>query len=157
MSAPVPKRADQLVVGDRILPAYLPAPIVREPAKVEFVKLAEYRKHKYVHVSYVQDSGYYDSTSYDRDGRVEVYPAPPVGHGYSRAGDGETTQPIAGGLPAHLEDGRTGEVVMVGGQTATPVNEVDDSLSEPGYPAYAPCQPIGCDNGYHLPGCVEAD
>lgn len=30
----------------------------------------------------------------------------------------------------------------------TPVNEWDDSLDMP-----APCQPIGCDNGYHVPGC----
>ena len=37
---------------------------------------------------------------------------------------------------------------------AGPVNEIDDSLSEPGMPVYAPCRPIGCDNGYHLPGCV---
>jgi hypothetical protein len=32
------------------------------------------------------------------------------------------------------------------------VNEWDDSLDMP-----APCQPIGCDNGYHLPGCVFDD
>jgi hypothetical protein len=31
------------------------------------------------------------------------------------------------------------------------VNEYDDSLGIP-----APCQPIGCDNGYHLPGCTYA-
>jgi hypothetical protein len=154
MTAPVSKRADQLVVGDRILPHRLPAPYFKEPGEVVFVKVHDYRKGRYVFVAYVQDNGFYDSTSYEPDGEVEVYPAPPLGHDYSRAGDGETTQPIAGRLPAHLEDGRTGEVVMVGGQTATPVNEVDDSLSEPGYPVYAPCQPIGCDNGHHLPGCV---
>lgn len=28
------------------------------------------------------------------------------------------------------------------------VNEWDDSVGAP-----APCIPIGCDNGYHLPGC----
>ena len=38
-----------------------------------------------------------------------------------------------------------------------PVNEIDDSLSEPGYPVYAPCQPIGCDAGHHLSGCVYAE
>lgn len=31
------------------------------------------------------------------------------------------------------------------------VNEWDDSTDSP-----APCRPIGCDNGFHLPGCVYA-
>ena len=31
-------------------------------------------------------------------------------------------------------------------------NEWDDSIGAP-----APCQPIGCDAGYHLSGCVYAD
>lgn len=38
-----------------------------------------------------------------------------------------------------------------------PVNEVDDSLSSPDGIVYAPCQPIGCDNGHHLDGCVYAE
>lgn len=38
--------------------------------------------------------------------------------------------------------------------TAPKPNEVDDSLSDGDHIVYAPCQPIGCDNGYHLPGCV---
>lgn len=38
-----------------------------------------------------------------------------------------------------------------------PVNEVDDSLSSPDGIVYAPCQPIGCDNGQHLPGCAYAE
>lgn len=42
----------------------------------------------------------------------------------------------------------------VGGPLIT--NEIDDSLSEPGTTVYAPCQPIGCDNEMHLPGCVYA-
>jgi hypothetical protein len=37
---------------------------------------------------------------------LPVRPAPPVGHDYSRADDGETTQPIAGRIPPHIEDGR---------------------------------------------------
>lgn len=31
------------------------------------------------------------------------------------------------------------------------INELDDSIGAP-----APCQPIGCDNGIHLPGCYYA-
>lgn len=31
------------------------------------------------------------------------------------------------------------------------INEWDDSIEAP-----APCQPIGCDNGYHVPGCYYA-
>lgn len=45
----------------------------------------------------------------------------PPGFGYSRADDGESPQPSAGRIPAHHEDARTGEVVMVGGLTAVPV------------------------------------
>jgi len=40
---------------------------------------------------------------------------------------------------------------------AAPINEVDDSLSDEDGIVYAPCQPIGCDNGFHLPGCVYAE
>ncbi|GAA0550055.1 hypothetical protein GCM10010172_35150 [Paractinoplanes ferrugineus] len=41
--------------------------------------------------------------------------------------------------------------------TPTPVNEIDDSLSDGDDIVYAPCQPIGCDAGRHLPGCVYAE
>jgi hypothetical protein len=66
VTAPIPKRADQLVVSDRILPAFLPSP---------FFKEHDYRKGRYVFVAYMQDNGFYDSTSYEPGGRVEVYPA----------------------------------------------------------------------------------
>lgn len=36
------------------------------------------------------------------------------------------------------------------------VNEVDDSLSMEDVIVFAPCQPIGCDNGHHLPNCYYA-
>lgn len=40
-------------------------------------------------------------------------PADPVGHLYGRGDEGQDPQPAAGRLPAHLEDGVTGEVEMV--------------------------------------------
>jgi hypothetical protein len=39
MTRPTAKRADQLVVGDRILPAFLPSPFFQEPGEVVFVKV----------------------------------------------------------------------------------------------------------------------
>lgn len=39
--------------------------------------------------------------------------ADPVGHLYGRGDEGQDPQPAAGRLPAHLEDGVTGEVEMV--------------------------------------------
>lgn len=44
---------------------------------------------------------------------TEAVAADPTGLAYTRADDGETPQPAAGRLPAHLEDARTGEVEMV--------------------------------------------
>ena len=114
MTEPLPKRADQLVVGDRILHRFLPAPFAPGPAEVVFLKLHEYRGSRWVFVAYKQDNGFYDATSYMPEGEVEVYPAAdPTGQAYSREADGETTQPIAGRVPAHLEDARTGEVELV--------------------------------------------
>jgi hypothetical protein len=99
---PVPKRADKLVVRDRILPAFLPSPFFKEPGEVVFVKVHDYRKGRYVFVAYMQDNGFYDSTSYEPDGEVEVFPAPAdSGLGYSRADDGETTQAIGVREPLH--------------------------------------------------------
>jgi hypothetical protein len=109
---PVGKRAELIGVGDRILPEFLPSPYFREPGEVVFVKVHDYRKGRYVFLAYVQDNGFYDSTSYDPDGYIEVYPAD-TGLGYSRADDGETTQNLSGRVPSHHEDARTGEVFEV--------------------------------------------
>lgn len=115
MTEPIIKRADQLVVGDRILPGFLPSPWFPEPGEVVYVKVHDYRKGRYVFVAYMQDNGFYDSTSYEPGGEVEVYPAD-TGLSYSHADDGETTQPIAGHVPPHF-----GGVVNVGGHAAVEV------------------------------------
>lgn len=97
---PVSKRADQLVVSDRILPHRLPAPFFKDPGEVVFVKVHDYRKGRYVFVAYMQDNGFYDSTSYEPDGEVEVYPAPAAtGLDYSRPAD--DPQPSGGREPMH--------------------------------------------------------
>jgi hypothetical protein len=173
VTQPVTKRADQLVVGDRILPHRLPA-VASKPGEVLFVQVHEYRTARWVFVAYRLPDGFYDSTAYLPDGTVEVYPEIP-------ADDSEVTQPIAGRAPAELAGGliQVDPPRLIVGDTAAeqrdnayaayerdeaegfvpasaPVNEVDDSLSGDGFTVYAPCQPLGCDNGYHLPGCVYA-
>lgn len=36
------------------------------------------------------------------------------------------------------------------------IDDISDLLDEDDY-GPPPCQPIGCDNGYHRPGCVYAE
>lgn len=96
MTAPIPKRADQLIVGDRIAHHRLPSTYAEGPGEVVFVKAHTYRGHASVFVAYVHGDGYYDSTAYLPDSYVEVFPAAdPTGLGHSRADDPETTEPIA--------------------------------------------------------------
>jgi hypothetical protein len=97
VTQPVTKRADQLVVGDRILPHRLPA-VASKPGEVLFVQVHEYRTARWVFVAYRLPDGFYDSTAYLPDGTVEVYPESPTD-------DGEVTQPIAGRAPAELAGG----------------------------------------------------
>jgi hypothetical protein len=97
VTQPVTKRADQLVVGDRILPHRLPA-VASKPGEVLFVQVHEYRTARWVFVAYRLPDGFYDSTAYLPDGTVEVYPEIP-------ADDSEVTQPIAGRAPAELAGG----------------------------------------------------
>jgi hypothetical protein len=97
VAQPVTKRADQLVVGDRILPHRLPA-VASKPGEVLFVQVHEYRTARWVFVAYRLPDGFYDSTAYLPDGTVEVYLESP-------ADDGEVTQPIAGRAPAEVAGG----------------------------------------------------
>jgi hypothetical protein len=80
MSGPVPKFADQLVIGDRVPDQYLPHRFNKGPAEVVF--------------------GQHDSTTVLSAGRLMVHPAD-LGFHYTRADDDpETTQPLAGRGPA---------------------------------------------------------
>jgi hypothetical protein len=97
VTQPVTKRADQLVVGDRILPHRLPA-VASKPGEVLFVQVHEYRTARWVFVAYRLPDGFYDSTAYLPDGTVEVYPESPTD-------DGEVTQPIAGRAPSEVVGG----------------------------------------------------
>jgi hypothetical protein len=153
MTFPISKRADQLVVGDRILHKYLPSPWFPEPGEVVYVKVHDYRRGRYVFVAYMQDNGFYDSTSYQVDGYVQVIPAD-TGLGYSRPADGETTQPIAGRVPPHFgavvnEGGHTA-VEVAGGLIAIDPPEVARELHIPHCPArYDSSEPC-------VPGCRES-
>jgi hypothetical protein len=147
MTGPIAKRADQIVVGDRIPGESLPYQFAKGPAEVLFVCDATTLgdREEWTFVAYRHEDGYHDSTTVLSGAMFQVIPAPaadPTGLGYSRADDDpEVTQPIAGRVPAHLEDGRTGEVVMVGGHTAVEVDPpgliVGDTAAEQMANAYA--------------------
>lgn len=122
---PVARRADKIVVGDRIKAEYLPHTFNRSAGTVLYVHPYDMpgRGGRWLFAAYQLDNGACESATFMPDAMLHVYPAPdPVGHDYTRADDDpEVTQPIAGRLPAHHEDARTGEVVMVGGVTAVEV------------------------------------
>lgn len=125
------KRADQLVVGDRIDRRHLP--VFDEDAAVVFVRTyAEPGGERWAFVAFAYDSGYHDSTAFRPDAAITVTPAPtPPGFEYAREHgpeDGELTQP--GRIPPHFEDGRAaGEV---------PPTDPGDL---PGEQVNAPCRP----------------
>src|SRR6185369_13755223 len=111
---PIKRSADGLSVGDRILAAYLPA-VADETAEVVFAKPYTYVGEPWIFVAFQLPNGLIEATHYKADNGVEVYPAD-TGLSYSRADDGETTQPIAGRVPPHF-----GAVVSEGGHTAVEV------------------------------------
>jgi len=181
VSGLVPKPAADLVVGDRIPESQLIYKFNKGPAEVVF--LADEPEDSHTFIAYRYPNRRHESMTVRSEAVLDVYPAD-TGLSYSRADDGETTQPIAGRVPPHF-----GAVVNEGGHTAVqvagglieidppedpvcpvcrsryskhnalglrlhglaPANEYDESLD-----ALAPCQPIGCDNGHHVPGCFYA-
>jgi hypothetical protein len=97
------------------------------------------------------------------EAHYEAEAADPTGLNYTRADDGTDPQPSAGRVDPRYVDVVDAPVALVPllnvpmrDEHPRTVNEVDDSLSTPGETVYAPCQPIGCDNGFHLTGCVYA-
>jgi hypothetical protein len=72
----VAKRADQLVVGDRIAAKRLP--FASDPGEVLLVRLHDYRGADWVFVAWMQPDGYHDSTSFLPDATIEVVPAEPA-------------------------------------------------------------------------------
>jgi hypothetical protein len=110
---PVARRADKIVVGDRIPDEYLAFRFNQGPAEVAFVAHEVTQSLPWIFVAYRYPNGQHDSMTVRPEAVLEVFPGAPVGHDYSRADDGETTQPIAGRIPPHFEDGRA--VVEVGG------------------------------------------
>lgn len=115
-SVRIPKRADELVVGDRLLPEFVPAPR-SGPVVLLFVRVHEYRNAKWVFVAYRRDDGYHDSTAFMPDREVTVFPADPGEAGgmlFGRGDEGEQTQPVAGRIPPHFESGVTTAAVEDG-------------------------------------------
>lgn len=106
MTAPIAKRADQLVVGDRIPEESLPYRFAKGPAEVLFVCDATTLgdREGWAFVAYRHEDGYHDSTTVLANAVFQVAPAPaadPTGLSYSRADDGDSPQPSAGREPLH--------------------------------------------------------
>ena len=113
MTAPVLKRADELVVGDRIQPGHLPAYARSGEGVVRYVELYHYRGADWVFAAFATADGDRNCAHYLPAGEVLVIPGGPIGHDLSRPADGGEPQPVAGRIPPHFENGRTGEVVAI--------------------------------------------
>lgn len=108
MTALTSKRADQLVVGDRIQPGYLPAYARSGEGRVMLVDLYEYRGAPWVFVAFACADGDRNCTYYLPSGNLQVFPAE-TGLAYSRAD--EDPQPVACRVPPHM--GAVTEVGLV--------------------------------------------
>jgi hypothetical protein len=99
----VPKRADKLVVGDRIPNEQTAFPFNKGEATVVFVADEPDKNESHTFVAYRYPNGRHDSMTVRSEAELQVFPAAdPTGLAYSRADDGETTQPIAGRTPPHV-------------------------------------------------------
>lgn len=148
VTEPVAKRADQLVVGDRVPDEYLPYRFNPGPGEVVFTA-TEDGDETHTFFAWRYPNGQHESTTVRAAGELMVYPADPSGLTYSRADDDpETTQPIAGRVPAHLEDAVSGEVVVVGG--AKPLQFCNGAPVD----YAADCGELG-PHGPHGPGSVR--
>jgi hypothetical protein len=140
----IAKRADELVVGDRIPDEHLPYRFNRGPAEVVFV-VGEPGTfpgdEAYTFFAFRYPNGVHESTTVQSKAVLMVFPADPTGLGYSRADDGETTQNLAGRVPPHY-----GAVVNEGGHTAV---EVAGGLIEIDPPDDLPCEMRGAGHPPH--------
>lgn len=96
----VAKRADQLVVGDRIPDEHLAFRFNQGPAEVVFLALEDVSTLPWVFVAYRYPNGQHDSMTIRPEAVLQVFPAD-TGLSYSRADDGESPQPAAGREPLH--------------------------------------------------------
>jgi len=103
VTEPVPKRADQLVVGDRIQPGHMPAYARSGEGRVMLVDPYEYRGAKWVFVAFACADGDRNCAHYLPDGEVLVVPAD----------DPEITQPI--GERRLVNEGGVWAVPVAGG------------------------------------------
>jgi hypothetical protein len=76
VTAPVAKRADQLVVGDRIPDEFLAFRFNQGPAEVVFVVYEDTTPLPWTFVAYRYPNGQHDSMTVRPEAVMQVYPAP---------------------------------------------------------------------------------
>jgi hypothetical protein len=79
MTEPIAKRADQLVVGDRIPDEHLAFRFDQGPAAVVFLALEDVSTLPWVFVAYRYPNGQHDSMTIRPEAVLQVYPADMVG------------------------------------------------------------------------------
>jgi hypothetical protein len=131
------KRADELVVGDRIAGEQLPL-YSDGPAEVVFVRVHDYvGPDRWVFVAFALDDGFHDSTSFRPEAEIQIEQlADPTGMGYSRETEPDDNRPVSPGrVPLH-----TG--AMVDGNQL-----VDETDGDEAPPCYVP-------NGFQAPEVI---
>lgn len=117
------RRADRLIVGDRIAAEFLP-PFGDRAGDVLFVKPFQRGEVRWVFVAYMQTDGYHDSSTFLADKVIRLEKAAiPAGHDYSRPAD--DPGPPAGRVPPHLEHGRCSAECAATGWSAQGMHLVD--------------------------------
>ncbi len=104
VSAPVPKRADELVVGDRIPGDKLPYRFAKGPAEIIFACDATTLgdSEEWTFIAYRHEDGYHDSTTVLSGATFPATPAAdPTGLLHSRADEAADPQPSGGREPLH--------------------------------------------------------
>lgn len=97
------KRADELVVGDRIAGEQLPL-YSDGPAEVVFARVHEYDgRDRWVFVAFALGDGFHDSTSFRPEAEIQIESfADPTGLGYSREAEPDDPRPVSPGrVPLH--------------------------------------------------------
>lgn len=133
----IDRRADLIVVGDRIAQEFLPL-WGDQDAEAIFVKPTDTRGTRRIFIAFAQDDGYHDSMSLLPESVISVLPAP-TGLDHSRADDGEDPQQIGKRVEPHTGGVKSG-IATDGHRVGDPV--ITGDLAGP--------------KGWHRKGCHGA-